>query len=100
MDVEQDHGSARTLFTVPLRSEMGVADSDSLRDEAGMTLHLERKHPAVVPPLGFAPLDDDSALFLEPGPDPVAGCSWLAPGAIRLPASSRTGAVAFSTWRT
>lgn len=59
-----DTTSARVLFRVGFESDMRVADADRLRSNLNMTLHLDRKHPAITPPLGITRLDRDSGLFL------------------------------------
>lgn len=59
-----DTASARVLFRVAFESDMRVADADRLRRDLNMTLHLDRKHPAITPPLGITRLDRDSGLFL------------------------------------
>lgn len=56
--------SAHTLFVVEFASAMGEADSARLRAALGMTTHFHPSHPAVGPPLGFAPLGSGSGLFL------------------------------------
>lgn len=64
---------------------MSGADIDSLRAEAGMTTHFHPKHPAVAPPLGFAPLDLSSGLYLRRGEGPdrweLEGRTWGEPAA-------------------
>ena len=73
----------RTLFSVPFRSRMNGAEIAHLRAEAGMTTHFHPKHPAVAPPLGFAPLDSDSGLYLtrvgEPDRWALEGRTWGEP---------------------
>ena len=46
----------RTLFQVRFKSAMTDEDAKQLQDALDMTTHLHPKHPAIAPPLGFAPL--------------------------------------------
>lgn len=56
--------SACVLFRVGFESDMRAEDADRLRRSLNMTLYLDRKHPAVTPPLGITRLDSHSGLFL------------------------------------
>lgn len=60
----ESHRSDRACFSLPFQSAMSEADRALLRSQLGMTTHSHPKHPAVDPPLGFAPLDADSGLYL------------------------------------
>jgi hypothetical protein len=55
-ELERTAAPARTVFRIPLKSDMNDEDSKRLQDALDMTLHLHPKHPAVSPPLGVAPL--------------------------------------------
>lgn len=63
--------SDRVRFSLPFRSAMSEAERALLRSQLGMTTHSHPKHPAVDPPLGFAPLDAGSGLYLV-----GQGSSW------------------------
>lgn len=77
------------LFRIPFRSAMAAEDANRLRHAIGMHLHLDRKHPAVAPPLGVAELDPGSALYLVRGEGEdewvLEGRTWgaPAPGVVR-----------------